>query len=106
MAIPIVSQFNKENNQSKKAPNKGDAVIFFFVLAIVIFVIFYIGIKLNKKNAQPEGIVTEPLLQKQVVSIKNVTLNVDFLGTDKFKELQLPAELPVKAENLGKNNLF
>lgn len=88
---------------------KKESKFFFVVLIVIVIVIIYIGLKFKKETAQPEGITTESfmqIIQKKKITIQDVKLDAEFLQTDKFKELKSPTELPVKAGEVGKSNLF
>lgn len=85
---------------------KKESKFFFIVLFIVIVAIFYIGLKFKKETEKPEGIITEPLVQKKVISIQDVKLDTEFLETDKFKALKSPIKTPIQAGETGKSDLF
>ncbi len=105
MAIsPSVSPIT--NLSSAAHGKKENAIVFVVLVFLIVLLVVYFGFKSKPSTEQAGMTIETPAIKETAFSFKSGRLEVSFMKSDKFGELKIYGEIPVKAGEKGKADPF
>lgn len=92
---------------SAASKKKENAAIFLILVLLLLIIVAYFGFKFKPADKAGEvGVVETPAVRERAFTFEAASFDVGFMKTDKFKELKIFGENPVRSEGAGKAEPF